>query len=141
MPENSVICQTIGTADANTFHMYFDNMRQLFLDKFTQISSCGGAGRRPDRGGPGVRAQGGAQASRGTMRANTPTAASPTTSCRSRTFDIDADVIEISNKDFGIWLLDASDPEKYAGQDRALHCPGLPDAGWARMSLCPAASP
>ena len=32
-------------------------------------------------------------------------------------FDINADVIEIGDEDFGVWYLDASeDPEKYAGK-------------------------
>ncbi len=121
LPENWVIYQTIGTADANTFRMYFDNMRQLFLDKFAQcellvVNRAEALPSQEDREfvHKAVR-----QASRrcdiayeygdGSVEYDQIPDELP--------FDINADVIDIGDEDFGIWYLDASeDPEKYAGK-------------------------
>lgn len=120
MPENWVLYQTIGTADANTFRMYFDNMRQLFLDKFAQcellvVNRANGLTEEDQEFvHKAVR-----QASRrcdiayeyadGSVAYDQLPDELP--------FDINADVIEIGDEDFGIWYLDASeDPEKYAGK-------------------------
>ena len=121
MPENWVVYQTIGTADANTFRMYFDNMRQLFLDKFARcellvVNRAEAVANAEDREfiHKAVR-----QASRrcdiayeygdGSVEYDQIPDELP--------FDINADVIDIADEDFGIWYLDASeDPEKYAGK-------------------------
>ena len=119
MPENWVIYQTIGTADANTFRMYFDNMRQLFLDKFAQCEllvvnrADGLTAEDQEFVHKAVR-----QASRRCDIAYEYTDGSVAYDQLpdELPFDINADVIEIGDEDFGVWYLDASeDPEKYAG--------------------------
>ena len=121
MPDNWVVYQTIATADASTFRMYFDNMRQLFLDKFSQselliVNRAEAVNNPQDKEfiHKAVR-----QASRrcdiayeytdGSVEYDQVPDELP--------FDLEAPVVEIGDEDYGIWFLDASeDPEKYAGK-------------------------
>jgi uncharacterized repeat protein (TIGR03943 family) len=121
IPENWIVYQSILTADANTFRVYFDNMRQLFLDKFAQselliVNRADAVPNQEDREfiHKAVR-----QASRRCDIAYEYTDGSVEYDQipDELPFDIEADVIEIGDEDFGIWYLDASeDPKKYAGK-------------------------
>lgn len=121
LPGNWVVYQAICTADGTTFCTYFDNMRQLMLDKFAAaellvVNRAEAVSASPDREfiHKAVR-----QATRrcdiayesadGSVEYDELPDELP--------FDINADVIDIADEDFGIWYMDASeDPEKYAGK-------------------------
>ncbi|WP_395151538.1 GTP-binding protein [uncultured Allofournierella sp.] len=121
MPDNWVVYQTIATADASTFRMYFDNMRQLFLDKFSQselliVNRAEAVNNPQDKEfiHKAVR-----QASRRCDIAYEYTDGSVEYDQipDELPFDLEAPVVEIEDEDYGIWFLDASeDPEKYAGK-------------------------
>ena len=121
MPDNWVVYQTIATADASTFRMYFDNMRQLFLDKFSQselliVNRAEAVNNPQDKEfiHKAVR-----QASRRCDIAYEYTDGSVEYDQipDELPFDLEAPVVEIGDEDYGIWFLDASeDPEKYAGK-------------------------
>lgn len=121
LPANWLIYQTICTADGTTFKTYFDNMRQLMLEKFAAsellvVNRAEAVSTSDDREfvHRAVR-----QASRrcdiayefadGSVEYDDLPDELP--------FDINADVIEIADEDFGVWYLDASEnPDKYAGK-------------------------
>ena len=121
MPDNWVVYQTIATADASTFRMYFDNKRQLFLDKFSQselliVNRAEAVNNPQDKEfiHKAVR-----QASRRCDIAYEYTDGSVEYDQipDELPFDLEAPVVEIGDEDYGIWFLDASeDPEKYAGK-------------------------
>ena len=121
LPPHWLIYQTICTADGTTFRTYFENMRQLMLEKFGAsellvVNRAEAVSSSDDREyiHKAVR-----QASRrcdiayeysdGSVEYDDLPDELP--------FDIEADVIDIGDEDFGIWYLDTSeDPEKYAGK-------------------------
>lgn len=121
LPENWLIYQTICTADGATFRTYFDNMRQLMLDKFAAaellvVNRAEAVSTSPDREfvHKAVR-----QATRRCDIAYEYTDGSVEYDDLpdELPFDIEADVIDIADDDFGVWYMDASeDPEKYAGK-------------------------
>ena len=121
LPAHWLIYQTICTADGTTFRMYFENMRQLLLEKFAAsellvVNRAEAVSSSDDREyvHKAVR-----QASRrcdiayefadGSVAYDDIPDPLP--------FDIDAPVIEIGDDDFGIWYLDCQeDPQKYVGK-------------------------
>ena len=110
-----------GTSDGTTFRTYFENMRQLMLEKFAAsellvVNRAEAVSSSDDRDyiHKAVR-----QASRrcdiayeythGSLEYDDLPDELP--------YDIEADVIDIGDEDFGIWYLDASeDPDKYNGK-------------------------
>ena len=121
LPPHWLVYQTICTADGTTFRTYFENMRQLMLEKFAAsellvVNRAEAVSSSDDRDyiHKAVR-----QASRrcdiayeysdGSVEYDDLPDELP--------FDIEADVIDIGDEDFGIWYLDASeDPDKYNGK-------------------------
>lgn len=121
LPEGWLVYQSICTADGATFKSYFENMRQLMLDKFARaelvvVNRAEAVAANPDREfvHKAVR-----QATRrcdiayeyadGSVEYDDIPDELP--------FDLNADVVEIGDEDFGVWYMDASeDPEKYAGK-------------------------
>lgn len=121
LPPHWVIYQVICTVDGMTFRTYFDNMRQLMLDKFAAselvvVNRAEAVNTSPDREfvHKAVR-----QATRrcdiayeysnGSVEYDDLPDELP--------FDLNAEVIDIGDEDFGVWYMDASeDPEKYAGK-------------------------
>lgn len=121
MPMGWAVFQTIAVADGTTFKMFFDNIRQLMLEKFAAaellvVNRAEKVDTPDDRlfVHKCVR-----QASRrcdiafeyadGSVSYDDIPDDLP--------FDINADVIEIADDDFGIWYMDASEqPDKYANK-------------------------
>ena len=121
MPENWVLYQCIATADGNTFSMYFDNMRQLMLDKFS-LSELLVVNRAEAVRGDAARQaihKAVRQASRkcdiayeyadGSVEYDEIEDPLP--------YDLEADVVEIADEDFGIFYLDCNqNPDRYDGK-------------------------
>lgn len=121
LPEGWMVYQTICSADGTTFKPYFDNMRQLMLEKFAAsellvVNRAEAVASAEDREfiHKAVR-----QATRrcdiayehadGSVEYDELPDELP--------FDIEAPVIEIGDNDYGIWYMDASeDPDKYVGK-------------------------
>ena len=120
LPENWVVYQSICLADANTFQMYFNNMRQLFLDKFSksELLIVNRADKLTDQDKEMVH-KAVRQASRRCDIAYEFEDGSVTYDeiPDELPFDLNADVVEIGDEDYGIWYLDISEnPRKYAGK-------------------------
>ncbi len=121
MPDNWVLYQSIAVADGNTFRMYFQNMRQLMLDKVANaellvVNRADAVNTEEDHQAihKAVR-----QASRscdiayeyldGSVVYDDIPDPLP--------FDINAPVIEIADDDFGIWYMDCNEnPQNYEGK-------------------------
>ena len=114
MPENWIIVQILTTIDASTFQTYMNNMGGMMVQQFTDADAvifnrCDedtptGAFRRLVKAN-NRRAQIIYERKDGTidngMEEEMP-------------FDLNADVVEISEEDYGIWYMDAIEhPEKY----------------------------
>lgn len=120
-PENWLVYQTICCVDGTTFKPYFENMRQLMLDKFAaaELIVVNRADELRDQESRQYVHNCVRQASRsadiayeyrdGSVEYDDIPDELP--------FDVDADVVEIGDKDFGIWYMDiGEDPEKYNGK-------------------------
>lgn len=117
MPEEWVIAQVISTVDATTFNMYWTNMRsiimeQLSLSDMVIMNRCTNETKRSDFRRCvklfNKKAQIGYEAAEGyedMLREE------------ELPFDINADIIEIEDDDYGIWFMDAMDNcKKYDGK-------------------------
>ena len=118
IPENWLIYQTVCCVDGTTFRSYFENMRQLMLDKFAvselivvnradsiitdsdkeYVHKCvRQANRRADIA---------YEFKNGYVAYDDIPDELP--------FDVNADVIEVNDDDFGLWYMDVTDnPQKY----------------------------
>ena len=117
MPEEWILAQVISTVDAATFPMYWNNMRsivmeQLSLSDMIILNRCTNETKRNDFRRCvklfNKKAQIGYEAAEGFegMLAE-----------EELPFDIDADIIEIEDDDYGIWYMDAMDnSKKYDGK-------------------------
>lgn len=117
MPEEWVLAQVISTVDATTFPMYWNNMRsivmeQLSLSDMIIMNRCTNETKRNDFRRCvklfNKKAQIGYEAAEGfeDMLAE-----------EELPFDIEADIIEIEDDDYGIWYMDAMDnSKKYDGK-------------------------
>lgn len=117
MPEEWVIAQVISTVDATTFNMYWTNMRSIVIEQLSLadmviMNRCTNETKRNDFRRCvklfNKKAQIGYEAAEGyesmLQEEELP-------------FDIDADVIEIEDDDYGIWFMDAMDnAKKYDGK-------------------------
>ena len=117
MPKGWVLVQSLATVDASTFEVYLANMRtmmmeQLFLSDVVIFNRCDddtlkGKFRRTVKA-KNRKAQIVYERSDGTVDEN---------DMEELPYDLNADVIEISDMDYGIWYLDAmDDPRKYEGK-------------------------
>lgn len=127
LPESWRIYQILLTIDSSTFPVYLQNMRQLTVDKLrnaedvifnrvtedTDRAMLHRSVRMVNR-----RAQMMYEYADGTVTGDDIVDELP--------FDLDADVIDIKDEDYGIWYLDAAeDPYKYKGKTvrfRAMSC-------------------
>lgn len=116
LPDGWFLAQTITLADAQTFDLYMQNMKSLFMDMAKEADLI--IFNRCQDGTT-------ADAYKRNMRAMNPGAqveferenGEPFEFEETLPFDIEADVIEIEDADFGIWYVDASDhPEHYDGK-------------------------
>ena len=121
MPENWVVFQTIAVADGPTFLMYFDNMRQLVLDKvsYSELLVVNRAEAVESDEAHMAIHKAVRQASRscdiayeyadGSVAYDEIPDPLP--------FDIHAPVIQVGDEDFGIWYMDCNEsPDKYEGK-------------------------
>lgn len=117
MPKDWVLVQSLATVDASTFEVYLANMRtmmmeQLFLADAVIFNRCDddtpkGKFRRTVKA-KNRKAQIVYERADGTIDEN---------DREELPFDLNADVIEITDMDYGIWYLDAmDDPKKYEGK-------------------------
>lgn len=123
LPKNWVIVQSLATVDATTFEMYMANMRPMMMEQFFRaevviINRC-------DDDTPKSKFRGNIKA------VNRPAQivyerADGTIDDREEElpFDINADVIEISDADYALWFMDCMEnPKKYDG--KTVHFLGL----------------
>lgn len=123
LPRNWVIVQSLATVDATTFEMYMANMRPMMMEQFFRaevviINRC-------DDDTPKSKFRGNIKA------VNRPAQivyerADGTIDNREEElpFDINADVIEISDADYALWFMDCMEnPKKYDG--KTVHFLGL----------------
>lgn len=123
LPCNWVIVQSLATVDATTFEMYMANMRPMMMEQFFRaevviINRC-------DDDTPKSKFRGNIKA------VNRPAQivyerADGTIDDREEElpFDINADVIEISDADYALWFMDCMEnPKKYDG--KTVHFLGL----------------
>lgn len=123
LPHNWVIVQSLATVDATTFEMYMANMRPMMMEQFFRaevviINRC-------DDDTPKSKFRGNIKA------VNRPAQivyerADGTIDDREEElpFDINADVIEISDADYALWFMDCMEnPKKYDG--KTVHFLGL----------------
>lgn len=117
MPEEWVLAQVISTVDATTFNMYWTNMRSIVIEQLSLadmviLNRCTNETKRNDFRRCvklfNKKAQIGYEAAEGfenmLQEEELP-------------FDIDADIIEIEDDDYGIWFMDAMDnAKKYDGK-------------------------
>lgn len=120
-PENWIIYQTICCVDGTTFKTYFENMRQLMLDKFAVSELI--VVNRAD----GLRSEEAQQYIHNCVRQASRAAdiayelADGSVSYDEipdeLPFDLDADIVEIGDQDYGVWFLDVTqEPQKYEGK-------------------------
>lgn len=116
MPKGWFVAQVITTVDASTFDVYLKNMKSIFME-MAKDSDLIIFNRSTDETPAAMYKR--------NMRAVNPKAqvifeqedGSPLEFEEELPFDIQADVVEISDIDYGIWYIDAMDhPEKYDGK-------------------------
>lgn len=123
LPKNWVIVQSLATVDATTFEMYMANMRSMMMEQFFQAEVV--IFNRCDDNTPKCKFRGNIKA------VNRPAQivyerADGTIDDREEElpFDINADVIEISDADYALWFMDCMEnPKKYDG--KKVHFLGL----------------
>ena len=123
LPKNWVIVQSLATVDATTFEMYMANMRSMMMEQFFQAEVV--IFNRCDDNTPKSKFRGNIKA------VNRPAQivyerADGTIDDREEElpFDINADVIEISDADYALWFMDCMEnPKKYDG--KKVHFLGL----------------
>ena len=123
LPEGWVLAQTLATVDANTFEMYLANMRtmmmeQLFKAEVVIFNRCTDATPKTKFRGQ-IKAM-----NRPAQIVYERADGSIDDSPEELPFDIDADVIEITDADYAIWFMDCMEnPKKYDG--KVVHFTGL----------------
>ena len=123
LPKNWVIVQSLATVDATTFEMYMANMRSMMMEQFFQAEVV--IFNRCDDNTPKSKFRGNIKA------VNRPAQivyerADGTIDDREEElpFDINADVIEISDADYALWFMDCMEnSKKYDG--KKVHFLGL----------------
>lgn len=116
LPKEWVIVQMITLVNAATFDVYVNNMRSMFMEEFTNadmvifnrcVESTNRASYRRSVKAVNGRAEvyfDSVDGSSNDFEEEMP-------------FDINADLIELEDEDFGIWYIDAMDePKKYIGK-------------------------
>lgn len=114
IPENWIVVQTFTTVNAETFPMYINNMKSLLMSHFQQsdlviFNRCDRemdkASMRRNVKAINRAAQVLFESEDGSVESNIE---------EELPYDINADIIELEDDDFGLWYLDVSEhPEKY----------------------------
>ena len=117
IPENWIVVQTFTTVNAETFSMYINNMKSLIMSHFQQsdlviFNRCDRemdkASMRRNVKAINRAAQVLFESEDGSVESNIE---------EELPYDINADIIELEDDDFGLWYLDVSEhPEKYEGK-------------------------
>lgn len=117
LPEGWVVVQSLATVDAGTFEMYLANMRAMMTEQFFSadvvifnrcVEDTPKAKFRRVVKALNRKAQIVYERTDGTIDEN---------DMEELPFDINADIIDITDADYGIWYLDAmDDPKKYDGK-------------------------
>ncbi len=117
LPQGWVLVQSLATVDATTFEMYLNNMRAMIMDQLFAadvviINRCEentpkGKFRRAIKA-VNRKAQIAYERSDGTIDEN---------DMEELPYDLNQEIIDISDMDYGIWYMDAlDDPRKYEGK-------------------------
>ena len=117
LPKNWVCYQTIDICDASTFSLYQSNMRALMSDKF-QVAEMVVFNRcTPDLDKQQMARSVRVVNRRCQLGFERPDGTEDTSFHESSPFDLDADVIEIGDDDYGLWYTEIMDePQKYRGK-------------------------
>ena len=114
LPRNWVIVQSLATVDATTFEMYMANMRPMMMEQFFRADDTPKSKFRGNIKAVNRPAQIVYERADGTIDDRE----------EELPFDINADVIEISDADYALWFMDCMEnPKKYDG--KTVHFLGL----------------
>lgn len=138
MPETWVLAQVISTVDATTFPMYWNNMRsiimeQLSLSDMVIMNRCTDQTKRSDFRRCvklfNKKAQIGYEAAEGFEDALAE---------EELPYDMEADIIEIEDDDYGIWFMDTMDnPKKYDGKVVRFHAMVFHPKNYSKKEFVP----
>ena len=123
LPEGWVIAQTLATVDATTFEMYLTNMRTMMMENLFKAEVV--IFNRCTDETPKAKFRGQIKSmNRPAQIVYERADGSIDDSPEELPFDLDADVIEITDADYALWFMDCMDnPKKYDG--KTIHFLGL----------------
>lgn len=123
LPEGWVVAQSLATVDATTFEMYLGNMRTMMMEQLFKAEVV--IFNRCDDSTPKTKFRGQVKAmNRPAQIVYERADGSIDDSPEELPFDIDADVIEITDADYALWFMDCMEtPKKYDG--KTVHFTGL----------------
>lgn len=116
-PDNWAMAQIITLVDATTFTTYFNNMRSFFMEnvKYSDVVVVNRVDETTDK--LAIRRAIKPINRQAQIMYETAEGIDDSEIEEVLPFDVDADVIEIEDDDFGLWYMDAMDnPSKYAGK-------------------------
>lgn len=116
LPKDWTIVQVINIINADTFPLYLNNMRSLVMEEFTNADMIIFNRCEDDTPGASYLRNIKAVNRRAAVYFETKSG-KPLEVEEELPFDLDADVIEIEDIDFGVWYIDAmEEPKKYDGK-------------------------
>lgn len=116
LPKDWTIIQVINIINADTFPLYLNNMRSLVMEEFTNADMIIFNRCEDDTPGASYLRNIKAVNRRAAVYFETKSG-KPLEVEEELPFDLDADVIEIDDIDFGVWYIDAmEEPKKYDGK-------------------------
>lgn len=116
LPKDWTIVQVINIINADTFPLYLNNMRSLVMEEFTNADMIIFNRCEDDTPGASYLRNIKAVNRRAAVYFETKSG-KPLEVEEELPFDLDADVIEIDDIDFGVWYIDAmEEPKKYDGK-------------------------
>lgn len=116
MPEGWTIIQVINIINADSFNLYLNNMRSVVMDHFTNADMIIFNRCEDDTPGASYLRNIKAVNRRAAVYFETKSG-KPLEVEEELPYDINADVIEIDDIDFGVWYIDAmEEPKKYEGK-------------------------
>lgn len=116
LPKDWTIVQVINIINADTFPLYLNNMRSLVMEEFTNSDMIIFNRCEDDTPGASYLRNIKAVNRRAAVYFETKSG-KPLEVEEELPFDLDADVIEIDDIDFGVWYIDAmEEPKKYDGK-------------------------
>jgi len=116
MPKDWTIVQVINIVNAETFPVYLNNMRSLIMEQFTNTDMVIFNRCKDDTPGASYLRNIKAVNRRAAVYFET-ISGEPLEVEEELPYDLDADIIDISDEDFGVFYIDAMDePKKYVGK-------------------------